>query len=346
MLGQAGRPLFSLAGIPIAISPWHYFFLLVLFRRELGASPALGLAVIMLASLSVLAHELGHAVVSKVYGLDPRIELVLFGGLTHHRPPRRPLHHFLIAAAGPVVNLALGGALLVLAADAEGELGNALALVTAVNLFWGLLNLVPVFPLDGGQMLGVVLGRVLRPWRAERVLHQVAIVAGALVAIFGFMRGSFFLGMLFGLMAFENWRALSAMPEDPERHLSERHEPVRIVIDAARAAYEAGRFEEALRLLHQARAMPLASREENAQIWQILALAAARLGQTEEALRYAERAPASSEMAQVQAACLLAIGDAMRARAFLGSPAATLLDPRQTARLAALAGNWQAGEAN
>ncbi len=122
--------------------------------------------------VSVLVHEAAHARVARANGV-PTQELILypFGGVTDTlREPRSPVVEFLVAASGPLANVALGLVCLLFSQASAAVFGSAagstygvvgrmhpvpaLALwLGSVNLFLGAVNLLPAFPLDGGRIL-------------------------------------------------------------------------------------------------------------------------------------------------------------------------------------------------
>jgi Zn-dependent protease len=136
-----------------------------------AASWATAIAIAGLAFLSVLAHELAHVAVAARYGLKARVVVIqLLGGpyLMALRP-KDPRQELRVAAAGPILSLAVGAACATVAAglivgpfdlNAAPEGLQALWFVSAVmaafNLFLGLINLVPGYPLDAARMLHAV----------------------------------------------------------------------------------------------------------------------------------------------------------------------------------------------
>ena len=77
-----------------------------------------------------------------------------------------------------------------------------------VNVFWGLINLVPVYPLDGGNISRNVLLQ-MDPWNGERNSLWVSVVAGGLVAVLGLiLLGSIYVAFLFGYLAFQSYQSL------------------------------------------------------------------------------------------------------------------------------------------
>jgi Zn-dependent protease len=135
---------------------------------------------------SVLAHELAHALVAKLYGIPVRdITLHLFGGVSNiEREPPTPGAELLIAIVGPLASVAIGIAMLVLAAlvtgatfdrasevevaalmERLGPVATLLMWLGPVNIVVGLFNLIPGFPLDGGRVLRALL------WKSTGDLH-------------------------------------------------------------------------------------------------------------------------------------------------------------------------------
>lgn len=343
-----GQPLFSLLGIPVHVSIWHLLTLLFFFQSSFQQGVAFGLTMLFAASASVFLHEMGHALTSRHFGLEPTVVLTGFGGFTSHQPARRPRDEFVVVAAGPSMNFLLAAVLYGVltmqhgsAGEVEGGFGAAiLSQVIFLNIFWGFYNLLPIMPLDGGQLLRVTLRKfVKKGLSADRWTHRVGLVLGALMAaFFAFQFHSLFGAVLLGLAAFENYRALQDVNRMDAGYRADRPHPrVGELLTQARTAFAAQDFETAMRLCHQARAEPELSPAEIRHTWHILAISAAHVGDFDDAIRFAERVPDAPEMAQVQASCLLTLADAGRIRAFLRTPAAQLLSPERLDELKAVA---------
>jgi Zn-dependent protease/predicted transcriptional regulator len=172
-----GLNLVRVARIQIAIDPsWLVIFGLVLFTLSSGYFPgaypghhwseywAIGGAATLLFFLSVLVHELAHALVANRSGqVVRRITLFIFGGMAHlTREPRDPRTELAIAAVGPLTSLALGGAFWGITRWTAGagvpELWVAMFRYLAyINVALAAFNLLPGFPLDGGRILRGIL---------------------------------------------------------------------------------------------------------------------------------------------------------------------------------------------
>jgi Zn-dependent protease len=108
--------------------------------------------------LSVLLHELGHALAAQRLGIrTQRITLWLLGGVAQlERIPREPKKELFIALAGPLVSFALALLFRLLRQEA-GALGFLTHYLALVNLMLGLFNLLPALPLDGGRVYRALL---------------------------------------------------------------------------------------------------------------------------------------------------------------------------------------------
>jgi len=113
--------------------------------------------------ISVLAHELSHAVVAGRFGLKVEgITLFIFGGVTSiDEDTRSPRQEALVALAGPLTSLAIGGVLLGLTFPIAHPVARALLeWLGFINVMLGLFNLIPGFPMDGGRVLRAIIWRL------------------------------------------------------------------------------------------------------------------------------------------------------------------------------------------
>lgn len=142
------------------------------------------IAWIVIVFVSILVHEMGHAFTARMYGSAVSIELNGLGGLTRWSTPQAeitPGRRALIAAAGSAVGLLFGGAVW-LAANQFGPYGSLTAFILEstiyVNVFWGLINWLPIRPLDGGHLLESLLEKIA-PIRGEAIAKIVFTITAA-----------------------------------------------------------------------------------------------------------------------------------------------------------------------
>jgi|LakMenE18May11ns_1017448.scaffolds.fasta_scaffold9954315_5 stage IV sporulation protein FB len=190
--------------------------------------------------LSILVHELGHALAWRRYGQNAHIVLYHFGGLAINdsmsswdgarRHRTSAVEDLVVSAAGPLAQLAL--ALVVwtvglaiqmpmdltrwinsLGADLPYGTADTIALYGLFDALlwtstaWAILNLAPIFPLDGGQILMSLLtmSNVDQP---RRTAHLVSAVLGGLLGFFLMTSGQSMAGLMFVMLAVNNWQQM------------------------------------------------------------------------------------------------------------------------------------------
>jgi stage IV sporulation protein FB len=218
---------FRLLGFPVMVHPIAWLVLgFILLSRASGGPSALVEGALWAVVLfgSILVHELGHALVARGFRLGPvQITIHGFGGLTTHRRSPSPGRSMLVTAAGPGAGLLLGGLALALylplafsgltegasPSSPVGLLDSLLYMLVAVNIFWSLFNLLPMAPLDGGQLLdsGLVLLGV-KPMVAYRTVAIISIAFAVLVGIAALYTGMWFLIFVAFLVLQRNLPAL------------------------------------------------------------------------------------------------------------------------------------------
>lgn len=244
---------FRLFGVPVRVRLmfWATALLLGLGHK----TPALLGSWVVVVFVSVMVHELGHALAARAFGGSPSIELVAFGGQTMTQALPR-FRHMFMAAAGPLASFALGGVAL-LAYRWMAPVGATKAVfqqVFVTTFGWGILNLVPVWPLDGGQVLRDLLG----PERERATFVISAFVAGALAALM-IRFDVLFAGILFAVMCLRSVQAVVAYPELRARARAAEDIAARGVASAEELAERGADDEAELRALT---ALPLAATPE------------------------------------------------------------------------------------
>jgi Zn-dependent protease len=196
---------------------------------------------ILVIFVSILAHELGHALMMRRFGQSARIVLYMMGGLAIPESSawggggsrsRSPNEQILISFAGPATGFLVAGAVVAMIFAVGGsfsvdfsrslfapwtfilpERANVYWYLLVdrllwVNIFWGVMNLLPVYPLDGGQIAREVLvshdpygGMVRSLW--------LSVIVGGVIAVLGMvMLQSIFMALLFGSLAFSSYQIL------------------------------------------------------------------------------------------------------------------------------------------
>ena len=300
---------FRLFGFPVMIQPGFWFLALLLGYHpdRSAAAMALWVAVVL---VSVLIHELGHAMAARAYGQSPVIALHMMGGLTSWRPTHElgKKRRILVTFAGPAAGFVLGGLayVVLVALDARGQdsslLVETIELLCVANLFWSSINLLPVLPFDGGQILAAALGPERRMLSAT-----LSMAFGLIVALVLYRMGSLFGAVLFGVGGVSSYfaaRRSAPAPISPEA-LGE-------LVHRARRALDAEEYETAEQI---ARAVAHTAPPLRPQAFEIAAWAALGRGNVAAARGALKELPNADRY--LAAAVSHADGDLDRARALL-----------------------------
>lgn len=316
MFERQGFHFFTFRGIDVSVSLWYLLLMAFIAFGSLfqgggglmGASLVSGILFAAAITVSVLVHEFGHAFASKHYGLQPSVLLHGFGGLTFHRPASSDGRDALIIFAGPAIEILLGAAAWAFAVFGIPFLPpnagvQALSMFTGylmyVSIVWGLVNLLlPIWPLDGGQLFHLLLRRFMPEARAQDITLKISVFVLIPVGIVGFMMfHSYFIGLLALFLLMDNISALRG-----GRQLVGRKAKVRAtdfqqeLLDEAEVALEEGDMQEAYRLGHQLRSTGELPAKSLERIWEILAITSVEMGRIDEARSYLKRAPDSAPM--------------------------------------------------
>jgi Zn-dependent protease/CBS domain-containing protein len=177
-----------IAGTAVRIHVTFVLFLVWIFAANYftgGATAAWnGVVFMILLFLCVLAHEFGHVFTARAFGVNtPDVTLLPIGGVARlERIPEEPGQEFLIAIAGPLVNVAIALVLLVFAgadlsatklAAVESSQVSMIDRLASVNLFLAVFNLIPAFPMDGGRILRSLLAIRLGFTRATAIAATI-----------------------------------------------------------------------------------------------------------------------------------------------------------------------------
>ncbi|MDA1028530.1 MAG: site-2 protease family protein [Bacteroidetes bacterium] len=188
----------SVSGIDLFV---HWTFLIMLagifgfyvYQGLTVVAALAGVGLVLSVFACVVLHELGHAFMARKYGI-PTVDIIMYpiGGVARlARMPREPKQEFMIAIAGPAVNLAIAGVLFVLgsvlgatlsAASSLQPQANIISMLMWINLSLVAFNMIPAFPMDGGRVLRAALASQMEYRNAT---HIASLIGQGLALVFG-----------------------------------------------------------------------------------------------------------------------------------------------------------------
>lgn len=231
---------FRIGPFPVRVHP---FFWLVTVIMGINSRDAISIALWVAACfVSILIHELGHAALMRWYGEGARVVLYGMGGLAisdggsggpwgyGRRSRRSAWQQIAISFAGPGAGFLFAAALLGLVVVLRGDLMfrmptlqrwvfwqvslenvrllQLFGYLLFINITWGLVNLLPIYPLDGGQIARQLL-LLSDPGRGVRHSIIVSIAVGAAMSFLGFaVWHDTYVGIMFALLAVSNYQSL------------------------------------------------------------------------------------------------------------------------------------------
>jgi stage IV sporulation protein FB len=225
---------FRLFGFPVRIHPFFWLIALLLGMQNNSVRGIILWAIAVL--VSILVHELGHAFMMRHFGLTPHIVLYGLGGMTayptHQLTSSRASgwrEQILISFAGPGAGFLLAATVFAIIASSghsvyfnftlesrflfnfgfspyESELLNYFFYsLLWISIAWGILNLMPIYPLDGGHIAREVCLRINRAKGIEWA-SLIAILVAGLLSFYALREKSFFMLLFFGYFAFINYQ--------------------------------------------------------------------------------------------------------------------------------------------
>jgi stage IV sporulation protein FB len=219
---------FRVFGFPVRVHPFFWLVTLMLgMRSDEPADPTRTLVWVVVVFVSILVHELGHAVLQRYFGGNPWITLYSFGGLASCGDcDRRPRSQILISLAGPFAGFFLAGFVVsilyamqrillvhidwipVIWKPFHSWLVNvAIFDLLYVNIAWGLVNLLPIYPLDGGQ-ISRQLFLLWNPWKGILYSLQLSFGAAVLITAYSILQKDYYLALMFGFLAYGNFQSM------------------------------------------------------------------------------------------------------------------------------------------
>ena len=204
--------------IPIRIYPFFWVLALIIgWLNSFSEMGSINTALIKTAlwvvviTISVIVHEYGHALSALAFGQKAKIDLVGFGGVTQRGGPKLKLwKEFIIVLCGPLFGLCLAFlAFLLLNKMGERPLNMwryILEITFYVNVFWTVVNLLPVQPLDGGRLLSIVLEGIFGI-KGIKIAFFLSILTATAIGLLFFAFQAVLAGSLFLILAFESYRS-------------------------------------------------------------------------------------------------------------------------------------------
>ena len=220
---------FVLFRIPVTISPFFWILACILgyiwSKHSSGIDTFAFVAVVLAVFFSILVHEMGHALVVRyIFGATPVVILQGLGGVTiydryfYYRKPGR-WGQILISFAGPLAGFMLSAICLLLLVffftwgpeDQDPSYFSYLSFflfaVFVIGMFWGILNLMPVYPLDGGQIFREVC-LMVSPRNGMNASLVVSAAVGTMITLLSLGRGEPFIALMFGILAWQSIQML------------------------------------------------------------------------------------------------------------------------------------------
>jgi stage IV sporulation protein FB len=208
---------FSLFKLPIKVKN-SFFILIGILSLMWGSGPEgsnimVSLMWFVTLFTAILTHELGHALFARWYGMKPRIEIHGMGGVTIWQSMKRLdfRQRFMISFAGPGTGLALAGVffLLLQIPNLPNLLQALLTMHLTVYIFLNLMNLLPIRPLDGAEVLSTLVG-----WKTgsvnEQVIEKVSFITAVACAIYAYMSGLVILAFMAGYLGWRSYNSMNA----------------------------------------------------------------------------------------------------------------------------------------
>ncbi|MBX7207332.1 MAG: site-2 protease family protein [Verrucomicrobiaceae bacterium] len=196
----------TIAGTEVRIHATFFLLLLFVAMQSMGNGHGLsgaieGVVLVLAMFTCVLLHEFGHVLSARLYGIHtPDITLLPIGGVARlERMPRKPAHELVVAICGPLVNVAIAGAIAFFLGvsarfDPEFKFGDGAqfwAQLVQWNMMMVMFNMVPAFPMDGGRVLRAFLAMMMDYGKATRLAATIGQGIAMLVFIGMLLSGSF-----------------------------------------------------------------------------------------------------------------------------------------------------------
>lgn len=239
---------FSAFGIPIRVTPFFWVIGFALGYNAAAEEPVWLLIWIGAMFISIAIHEMGHAFAFRRFGIESHIVLYHFGGLAIPSSSfssysgvstggsLSPKQNIFVSAAGPGVQLVLAAMIFAAVRLSSYSLWSGLPFIPReviwgdlaeapliqnrnllialefffiINLYWAMLNLLPIYPLDGGQIARELFS-MGNPQAGIKNSLILSVATGVAVAIYAFSNEQPYMGFMFAALAFFSFQSLQA----------------------------------------------------------------------------------------------------------------------------------------
>jgi len=228
---------FMVGSVPVRVHPM--FWLVTVLLGATGQTPINVLIWVIAVFVSILVHEFGHVFAFRYYGIHSHVVLQAMGGLAvpdmmlSTRRRQDWISEVVIAFAGPAAGFLFAALVCVAVIAAGGQIREARVFgwmpfpyadgihspelfqlvmdLLQINIFWGLINLLPIFPLDGGRISAAVLSATNpQDGRRQAFVLSVVVAIGMAILVYAKLQDTY-MAIFFAFMAYTNYQFLQAM---------------------------------------------------------------------------------------------------------------------------------------
>ena len=304
--------LFTLNGIPVAVTPWFFCLMAILAMLVGNGSFLHGIMFAVVGTISIGIHEFGHATVANHYGLNPQVILGGLGGLTQHRSANAK-QSFWITLWGPLSDLILAALsfgiirlLSMLAPTFLPEHAYMLLFLTYmlwINFVWGVFNLLPIYPMDGGKLCAAILAKFFKPGLALKigcVISAICCLGLAGWAVADKQIFMIFIAFYMLIINFAGMKTAFAKREDTIKEQASLQ--AEIMYEKGLVAAREHRWEDLEKYGHQMKACA-ETKDQRKRAYEFLTIACTNTFKYEDALEYSKHASQTDAVKQAVARC-------------------------------------------
>lgn len=304
--------LFTLNGIPVGVTPWFFCLMAILAFFVANGNVLHGIMFAIVGAISIGIHELGHATVANRYGLNPQVILGGLGGITQYRSANAK-QSLWITLWGPLSDLILAaisfGIILLLTMFAPTFLPEHaymeifLSYMLWINLVWGIFNMLPIYPMDGGKLCGGILAKFLSPTKAAKVSIIISVIFCIGLVVWSFFSKQIFMVFISFYLLMINGAGIKAAFAKREDTLRDQADlQAEIIYERGLMAARDHRWEELEKYGHQMKECAK-TKDQLKRAYEFLTIACTNTFKYEEALEYSKHAAQTDAVKQAVARC-------------------------------------------